>query len=136
MNLGEKIKKIRDLKGIKQEELARCLNITPQAYSKIERNETKLDMERLEQIAKILEVSVEDIKQFDERNVFVNSLRECENSSQSTGNTVNNYYYGHEAVPKLEVTIQTLEKIIDQQKSEIDFLRKQIEKLIGPKNSI
>ena len=43
MKIGDKLKRIRDIKGLKQEEVAALLKITPQAYSKVERNETKLD---------------------------------------------------------------------------------------------
>ncbi|MBK8443294.1 MAG: helix-turn-helix transcriptional regulator [Sphingobacteriales bacterium] len=71
--VGEKIKKIRELKGLTQEYIAEKLNVSPQAYGKIERNETRLDVERLQQIAKILEVSTEFISNFDERQIFINS---------------------------------------------------------------
>jgi transcriptional regulator with XRE-family HTH domain len=88
MKLGYKIKKIRDIKGLKQDEMASLLNISTQAYSKIERNETKMDDERLNQIAKIFGLSPDEIKNFDEKNLFINNNNEYENSNQSTGQTI------------------------------------------------
>jgi transcriptional regulator with XRE-family HTH domain len=123
MRLGDKIKKIRDLKGLKQEELATLLNISPQAYSKIERNETKLDMERLKQIADIFGVSVEAIEQFDDKNLFFNHMQECKDSV-----TINNYYNSDQAV--FEKIIEQQKELIAQQKEEIAFLRGQLDRLL------
>jgi transcriptional regulator with XRE-family HTH domain len=135
MLLGEKIKKIRDLKGMTQEDIASKLNISSQAYSKIERNETKIDEKRLEQIANALDVPAESIQKFDESNFFISNLKECENS-QSLGmmNTVNNYYYNtDQVIPVLENLVELQKKQLKQQSDEIEFLRKQLESLLRAK---
>jgi transcriptional regulator with XRE-family HTH domain len=135
MLLGEKIKKIRDLKGMTQEDIASKLNISSQAYSKIERNETKIDEKRLEQIANALDVPAESIQKFDESNFFISNLKECENS-QSLGmmNTVNNYYYNtDQVIPALENLVELQKKQLKQQSDEIEFLRKQLESLLRAK---
>jgi transcriptional regulator with XRE-family HTH domain len=135
MLLGDKIKKIRDLKGMTQEDIASKLNISSQAYSKIERNETKIDDKRLEQIANALEVPSETIQKFDESNFFISNLKECENS-QSLGmmNTVNNYYYNtDQTIPVLENLIEQQKQQLKQQSDEIQFLRKQLESLLRVK---
>lgn len=134
MLLGDKIKKIRDLKGMTQEDIASILNISSQAYSKIERNETKIDEKRLEQIANALDVPSETIRKFDESNFFISNLKECENS-QSLGmmNTVNNYYYSDNAIPILENLIEQQKQQLKQQSDEIEFLRKQLESLLRAK---
>ncbi|WP_161595808.1 helix-turn-helix domain-containing protein [Flavobacterium pectinovorum] len=54
----EKIKAIRKEKGYSHEYIAYQLNIGQVAYSKIEKGETKLTLERLIRIAEILETSV------------------------------------------------------------------------------
>ncbi len=135
MKIGEKIKKIRDLKGMKQEEMASLLNLSTQAYSKIERNETKMDDERLEQIAGILGVTPEEIKNFNEKNIFVNNLNGYENSNQSTGpgHTVINHFYGNESHSILQKTIEQQTELIAVLKTEINFLRKQVENLTKSK---
>jgi len=58
--VGEKIRRIRESKGFSRERVADELNITHGAYSKIERGESDPNTQRLEQIAKILKVSITD----------------------------------------------------------------------------
>jgi len=41
MKIGEKLRKIREMKGISQEFLATKMDIQPQAYGKIELGENK-----------------------------------------------------------------------------------------------
>ena len=61
MSIGFKIKRIREIKGIKQDFIADRLGISQQAYSKIEQSEN-LDEHRLKQIAGILEIIPEAIQ--------------------------------------------------------------------------
>lgn len=61
MNIGDKIRKVRELKGFKQEYVAGKLGLSVTAYGNIERNESSLTFDRLEEIAEVLEVSVQDI---------------------------------------------------------------------------
>lgn len=62
------------MKGITQEYLASQLNISPQAFGKIEREETKLDFHRLDEIAKLLQVETSDIINYDESKIFNNTF--------------------------------------------------------------
>lgn len=57
----EKIRMIRDAKGLSQEYMAERLGISKNAYGKIERGETKANFHRLEQIATALELSLEQL---------------------------------------------------------------------------
>lgn len=59
MNVGVKIRKIRELKGYSQEFIASELNITQSHYSRIEKNESDIKISRLAEIADALEVPVE-----------------------------------------------------------------------------
>lgn len=56
-----KIKEFRKKKGYSYETMAHELDTSPSAYRKIELNQTKLTVERLFQIAKILNEKVVDI---------------------------------------------------------------------------
>lgn len=123
MKIGDKLKRIRDIKGLKQEEVAALLKITPQAYSKVERNETKLDTERLEELAKIFKMTVEEIQQFDEKNLFVNNLQESKDSL--TINNINNYYSNDQNM--IDSLLQQHKEMIAILKEEIQFLRQQLE---------
>ena len=66
MKTGEKIRKIRQLKDFSQSYMAAKLGISQNHYSRLERGETKIAQERLEQIAELLEVDVTDISSFDD----------------------------------------------------------------------
>ena len=56
--LGENIRKLRRQRNWSQEDVARRLNISIPAFSKIETGVTDVNLSRLEQIANIYEVSV------------------------------------------------------------------------------
>lgn len=66
MEIGIRIKKLRDAKGYSQQFMAINLGITQSAYCKIEKNGNKMKIEQLVKIAAILEVDVSElIKQVD-----------------------------------------------------------------------
>jgi transcriptional regulator with XRE-family HTH domain len=61
MELGVKIKKIRESKNYTQEYMSNQLNISQNTYSKIETGGIKLTVDRLKQISDVLDVTIEDI---------------------------------------------------------------------------
>ncbi len=63
----ENIKNIRRSKGISQESIAYDLGIDYSTYGKIERGQISLTVDRLEKVAKILQVSVEEIYKWDKK---------------------------------------------------------------------
>lgn len=69
-SIKNKIRIIRELKNYTQEYVAEQLGITQANYSKIEKGKTSLTYAKLEEIANILEVSVEDIITFDSQRSF------------------------------------------------------------------
>lgn len=70
MNIGDNIKKFRELKNITREQLASELGLSVSGYSKIERGEIDLTVSRVQEIAQILEVDVSQILNFDATQVF------------------------------------------------------------------
>lgn len=60
LKVYERIKRIRQSKGLKQETVAEEIGLTHGAYSKIERGETDPNTARLQDIAKVLKVNVTD----------------------------------------------------------------------------
>ena len=68
--IGNKIKKLRELKGFKQEYIAERLGITQQSYSKLESDKTDVPFSKIEQLAEIFEMKPEDLVAFDEKMVF------------------------------------------------------------------
>lgn len=61
MTLGKRIAMLRRRKGLKQEELANMLDITAQAVSKWENDQTCPDISLLPMLAQILDVSVDEL---------------------------------------------------------------------------
>jgi transcriptional regulator with XRE-family HTH domain len=67
MIIGDKIRNLRSLKGISQENMADALKMSLPAYGDIERNKKDVTLSRLDQIAKVLSVTVADILAFNDR---------------------------------------------------------------------
>lgn len=72
----EKITDIRKHKGFSHENMGYELDISQVAYSKLEKNQTKLTVERLYKIAKILEVDVSELLNIKHANRFNQSNKE------------------------------------------------------------
>lgn len=68
--ISEKIKNIRELKNLTQEYVAKKLDMTQAGYSKLESGKTDITFSQLEDIAKVLGVSVEDLIAFDNQKFF------------------------------------------------------------------
>ena len=71
-----KIKEIRKNKGYSHEYMAHLLNISQVAYSKIEKQETKLTVERLYKIAEILESKIEDVLDIKADKIYNQDLKD------------------------------------------------------------
>jgi len=114
-NIEKKIKQIRELKNFSQEHIANQLDISIRAYSKIEKGETQLTINRLNKLSEILEVSVQEILGFNASIIFNN------NPVDQKG--------GH-YVAYNNTEIEYLKKLYDDQiqnlKEEIAFLRSQM----------
>lgn len=113
-NIGDKIRKVRELKGFTQDFMAGKLEMSQRAYSKIENNDIKLDWGRIEDISKILDIEPTDLVSFDDSLVF-------NNCTQSGKFQVFNNNFPDELKKSYENRIDHLEK-------EILFLRGLLEK--------
>jgi transcriptional regulator with XRE-family HTH domain len=72
MNIGNKIKVLRELKNLSQDYMAKQLEISQKSYSNIENGNTELTLNRLENISKILGFSITQILNLSEENIFQN----------------------------------------------------------------
>lgn len=70
LNLGTKIKKLRELKNFTQLHMATELGISQSTYSKIEMGEVDVSMSKLEKISSILGLSPEEVFTFNEQMIF------------------------------------------------------------------
>ncbi len=121
IHIGRNIERIRELKGIKQETLAGALGISQQAISKMEQSEF-VDDERLKQIANVLGVNVDSIKNYNEDAVIFHIQNMHDNSSA-------NYQYHFNPMDKVvelyERLLKEKDEMIKQKENEIQLYKKQ-----------
>lgn len=122
MDLTEKIRFFRSLKGWTQENIAEKLEISTCAYARIERGETDVNLSRLQQISNILETDLASLFSLDKKNIFnLTKNRSNEivniNSSMNTQNLTNTEY------KKCQHELEKANLIIDYQKQQIIDLR-------------
>ena len=70
MHIGQKIKKLRELKNLTQTHMAHELGLTQSAYSKMELGESDVTYGRLEKISSVLGMKPEEVITFNESMVF------------------------------------------------------------------
>lgn len=96
-HIGRKISRIRELRGMKQEALAIELGVSQQSVSLIEQSET-IEDEKLEEVAKVLGVTAEVIKNFSDEAVF---------------NIIGNTYHDQSSSLNYNCTFNPLDKLIE-----------------------
>lgn len=109
MKVGQKIKSFREIRNYTQEYMANSLNMSTTAYGKIERDETKMTLTKLDAIAKVLDTDFRTITDFDEKKIF--NITHADNAA--IGN--NNVFYN-------ERVMKQYEDIIDHLKGEVQKL--------------
>ena len=119
ISVGHKIRAAREFKELSQEYLANKLGISQPALSKIENNETKLDFEKVEEIAAILGVDVDDMLNFDKANIFNNcnqsgTFSGVNNSFTFTGEEIKDVY--EKLLAEKDKRIQLLEELLNSKK--------------------
>ena len=70
LHIGQKIKKLRELKNLTQMHMAQQLGVTQSAYSKMELGESEVTYKRLEKISEVIEMKPEEVISFNESMVF------------------------------------------------------------------
>ena len=120
--IGSKIKRIREMRGITQEEIAEALNLTAQAYGRMERGETSISAERLGKIAEKLGVNTDEIMRYDENKFIISGNSNNGEASESNLQFNLNIY-------ERDQTIEVLKDTITNQHEQIKFLQNQVEKL-------
>lgn len=118
--IGLTIKKIRELRNYTQEYMAESLKMSQTGYGKIERGETDITVNKIKQIAKILDVNLQDLLEFDGKIVVIGSVND-----QATG-IRNGIVIGKESFDKER---QLYEEQIKMLKEEVAYLKNIIDRL-------
>jgi transcriptional regulator with XRE-family HTH domain len=119
MQIGDKIRKVRELKGLKQEAIATKLGMSVTAYGNLERGESSPSFDRLEEIAAALEVSVQDIISIPEQL----SIQSITNSKVGF-----NYYDQRSAV---ESEIEGYKLAVSELQKQVEYLKQQNSDLLA-----
>lgn len=120
LQLGQKIKKIRELRSYTQEHMAEQLGMSQTGYGNIERDETDISLKRMKQICEILDIKLQELFGFDEKKMLVGTIN---NSTGQNGVVYNNENFERER--KLyEEQVALLKDQVNMLKEEIVFLKK------------
>lgn len=130
-NIGRKISRIRELRGMKQEALAIELGVSQQTVSNIEKS-AAIEADLLAQVAEILGVTPEAIENFSEEAVF-NIINNFNDNSSNNGAWSSNPTFNFNPIDKLleahEENKNLYERLLEAEKSKIEYL----ERLLGEK---
>ena len=125
MEVYEKIRFMRQFKGWSQEEIAEKLDMSLKGYANIEHGNTDIKLSKLEKIAETFGMSLLDLLELNEKNVF--NFTETQNYNSLFGNFAPTSYFNEES--KLKSELQEIRLIVEQQtsyfKEIIELLKKQ-----------
>lgn len=113
-HIGQNIRKIRLLRGMKQETFAKEMGIAQQNISKME-NKKEISEEQLQKVSEVLKASVEAIKDFDDNAIINNNI---------WNEQVNNYN-----IHPIEKVVEIFKNIIVSKDEEIESKDSEIESL-------
>ena len=112
--IGQKIKKLRELKNLTQSHIANELGITQSAYSKMEQGETDITYQKLTRISEILGMSPDEIASFNEQMIF--NLMHNQTGSGfvlQKGLSDNEKRLYEDQIKTLKEEVQYLKKVLD-----------------------
>ena len=110
MNLiGNKIRLLREEKGLSQENIAAALDMTQSNYARLEKDDNRISVTRLIVIAKTLETTVTELV-------------------GEKANNVINQHNNQEAITYLNANFQADKDHITSLKEEIEYLKKMLDR--------
>lgn len=132
--VGKVIKKLRELRGLTQEEMAERLSMTTNGYAQIERDVGNPNLPKIEKIAQVFDMTVVEFLDFCENGATFYISSE---NQQSGDNHAKNYYiFGKNGddlllseLEKSELIIQHKDELLKQKDNEIAALRELIDLL-------
>ncbi len=108
----EKIKELRIEKKLTQEDVAFELDITQSQYGRLERGECEFDFEKLNRIAVLFQINPNEIIEFEEKYVLINSY-----NGTNKGSNSNNFASSIEVVN--QVSKEDIRRIVQEELKEL-----------------
>lgn len=127
MKVNDKVRMMRELRSWSQEEMAHRLGMSTNGYAKLERGETRLNIPKLEQIAEVFDIDLNELLAVNERSVI---CLISENSQHSS-----NFYGASQEmtaeIERLRLMVAHKDELLVQQAREMETLRALIAALQG-----
>lgn len=117
--IQSKIKRFREAEGTTQQEMADKLHIHVKTWQKIENGITRLDLERLKQIANVYDIPVEDLINTDD-SIYISEIKDNKVDFNNSHVTIND---------KSENETKLYEKLLDEKDRIIEIQSKLITEL-------
>lgn len=115
MTVNHNLQKLRKQNQLSQEQMAEKLEMSKNGYAKLERGESKLNIEHLQQIANVFNIDVADLlKEGGDFSFWI---------GDNNKNCNNNYKDSQQEIEKLELIITHKDELLAQKDKEIDLLR-------------
>ncbi len=128
MNIGEKIRVFRGIKGYSQESFAEMLEMSVAGYAQIERNETDVKYSRLEQIAEKLEIPVADLITFGDKGSYsIHSFNVHTPTNGIVTGQITNFHHSND-LQQIKHDIEKLQLINEKMQMELSYLKELMQK--------
>lgn len=122
MSVHNKIRMMRELNQWSQEEMAEKMSMSLNGYAKIERGETKLNLEKLEQIAQIFNTDIIEFINNRDGGVLFFMNRNSDYTNYTNSNDALSF-----EIEKLKLQIQHQQAMLEQKEKEIALLNTLLE---------
>ena len=121
-NIGRKISRIRELRGMKQETLAAELGVSQQTVSKLEQSE-EIEDSTLEKIASVLGVSKEAMKNYSDEVVFNVISNTYHNSSSDHSTLIASSVNYQPTFNTVEKIVELYERLLSSEREKLEILK-------------
>ena len=126
MQVHEKLKAMRLYRDWSQEEMAAKLGYSTNGYAKIERGETDIKVEKLEKIAEVLGMELQQFLNLNDKNIF-NIIE----GSSPQGNNSCNIYWTNIYLTETQCVheLETARLLLQERDKEVSYLKREVEHL-------
>ncbi len=108
--IQNKIRTLREMKNLSQEQMAECIHMSKNGYGKMERGESRLTYDALQKIASVFEMDVVELINLSENGLV------CLFSENNSGTHYGNFYQGEQHLvaenEKLQLIIKHKDELI------------------------
>ena len=123
MSVNEKIRLVRQAKGLTQEAVAEKLGMSVTTYGDIERGDKDLKLSRLQEIANALEIKPSELLDLNDKAVLNINL----NKKYKGDNNVSVYFSSDAEIEKLQLQLELKDKELAMKDREIAYLKELLE---------